>query len=121
MLISEYPVLSVHVPPTLRDFTKGHAELTGSGETVGEVLAGLAQAYPAFGRRLFCADGRLAEGISLYLGGFGQSRLVDLATPVEPDELLSLMTCGEIACTQPSVGQTVLPLRGEAAPISIGT
>lgn len=85
------PVVSVHIPPHLRRLAGGRAEITASGETVGEILDALANEYPAFGPALRAADGDLAPGLAAYLGGRSVSDLQGLATPVELEEVLSII------------------------------
>lgn len=69
MLMSEYPVVSVHIPPILRPLAEGRDEIMASGETVGEVLEAVGHEYPALGESLFCADRSLADGLAVYFGG----------------------------------------------------
>ena len=69
MSMSEYPVVSVHIPPVLRPLAEGRVEIMASGETVGEVLEALGHAYPALGDSMLCADGSLADGLAVYFGG----------------------------------------------------
>jgi len=57
------PVVSVHIPPPLRTLAGGHAEITASGDTVGEILDAVANEYPAFRPVLRAADGSLAPGL----------------------------------------------------------
>ncbi len=66
---SEYPVVSVHIPPILRPLAEGRDEIMASGETVGEILEAVGHEYPALGESLFCADGSLADGFAVYFGG----------------------------------------------------
>ena len=89
MSISEYPVVSVHIPPVLRPFAEGRVEIMASGETVGEVLCAVGHTYPAFARQVLCGDGRLADGLCVYLGGLPLGS--GLPTPVEADTVISLV------------------------------
>jgi len=96
MLMSEYPVVSVHIPMELRPLAGGHDEVMASGETVGEVLRAVGHAYPDFAMRVLCADGQLADSLKVYLGGCMQPK--DLMAPVEQEEVLSIIATGEVAC-----------------------
>ena len=117
MLMSEYPVLSVHIPPALTALTGGRDEVTASGATVGEVLQAVGRVWPAFSGRVLCGDGSLAAGLCVYRGG---TPLVQgLATPVEPEEVLSLVATGEIACAVPPTS-AVVSRSAEAPLISLG-
>ncbi|MCK6411925.1 MAG: hypothetical protein L6Q55_05785 [Azonexus sp.] len=117
MLLSEYPVLSVHIPPILTALTGGRAEVTASGETVGEVLQAVGRVWPAFSSRVLCGDGSLASGLCVYLGGTLPAQ--GLATPVAAEEVLSLVATGEPACAVAPLAD-VVSRRDEAAPISLG-
>lgn len=97
MLMSEYPVVSVHIPMELRALAGGHDEVMASGETVGEILRAVGHAYPDFATRVLCADGQLADSLKVYLGACAQPK--DLMAPVEQEEVLSIVaTGGEVAC-----------------------
>ncbi|MDD2662545.1 MAG: MoaD/ThiS family protein [Dechloromonas sp.] len=85
------PVVSVHIPPPLRMLAGGHAEITASGDTVGEILDAVANEYPAFRPVLRAADGSLAPGLAVYLGGRSVRDLQGLTTPVELEEVLSIV------------------------------
>lgn len=118
MLMSEYPVVSVHIPMELRALAGGHDEVMASGETVGEVLRAVGHAYPDFAMRVLCADGQLADSLKVYLGGCMQPK--DLMAPVEQEEVLSIIATGKVACavSRPQTdGRAVSP---PEALISIG-
>lgn len=117
MLMSEYPVVSVHIPPILTALTGGRDEVTASGETVGEVLQAVGRVWPAFSSRVLCGDGSLASGLCVYLGGTLPTQ--GLATPVAAEEVLSLVATGELACAVAPLAE-VASRRDEAAPISLG-
>lgn len=85
------PVVSVHVPQPWRPFAGGHGEITGSGDTVGEVLDGVVHAYPAMRPMLFDAEGHLASGLAVYLGGQSIRGTDGLATPIGLEEVLSIV------------------------------
>ncbi|WP_434514292.1 hypothetical protein AB6Q56_17325 [Dechloromonas sp. ARDL1] len=99
MLMSEYPVVSVHIPMELRALAGGHDEVMASGETVGEVLRAVGHAYPDFAMRVLCADGQLADSLKVYLGACAQPK--DLMAPVEQEEVLSIIATGDVACVVP--------------------
>ena len=88
------PVVSVHIPATLRKLVGGHEEITASGDTVGEILEAVGHEYPAIRPSLIAADGGLAPGLAFYLGGRSISELQGLTTPVELAEVLSIVPVG---------------------------
>ena len=117
MLMSEFPVVSVHIPPMLRTLSGGHEEVMASGETVGDILRAIGHSYPDLGARILCGDGHLADGLCVYVGGCA---LPDgMLTPVAPEEVLSLVATGEISCEIPAAVANKSKVPDEAV-ISIG-
>jgi hypothetical protein len=98
MLMSDCPVVSVHIPPILRPLAEGRDEIMASGETVGEVLEAVGHAYPALGESLLCADGSLANGLAVYLGGAVLHGRESLALPVDQEEVLSIVAVANPSC-----------------------
>jgi molybdopterin converting factor small subunit len=90
------PVVSIHIPPALRGFAGGHDEITASGDTVGELLEALGHEYPAIRPRLISPNGELASGVAVYLGANSVRELQGLDTPVELEEVLSIVPTGQI-------------------------
>ena len=90
------PVVSVHIPPALRVYVGGHEEITASGDTVGEVLEALGHEYPAIRSRLMLPEGGLAPGVAVYLGGASVGELQGLATPVDLEEVVSIVPTGAV-------------------------
>ena len=98
MLMSEYPVVSVHIPPILRPLAEGRDEIMASGETVGEVLEAVGHEYPALGESLLCADGSLADGLAVYLGGTVLHGRESLTMPVDQEEVVSIVVVANPSC-----------------------
>jgi molybdopterin converting factor small subunit len=94
-MISESPVVTVHIPPLLRPHVDGHDEVTASGDTVGEILEAVAHEYPGFRGKVLRADGNLVSGLAIYLGPTSVRHLQGLATPVQMEELVSIVPIGE--------------------------
>ena len=88
------PVVSIHIPPGLRSYAGGHAEITASGDTVGELFDALGHEYPAIRGQLIASDGGLLPGFAVYLGGRSVRDLQGLATPVELEEVISIVSTG---------------------------
>ena len=93
-MLSDSPVVTVHIPPQLQALAGGHREVMASGETVGEILEAVGHEYPDFRARLMQPDGNLAPGLAVYLGGRSVRDLQGLATPVELEELVSIVPTG---------------------------
>ncbi len=124
MLMSEYPVVSVHIPPILRPLAEGRDEIMASGETVGEVLEAVGHEYPALGESLFCADGSLADGLAVYFGGTVLHGRESLTMPVDQEEVVSIVAVANPSCPTGlvhtgSTGHTATGEEDEAV-ISVG-
>ena len=85
------PVVSVHMPGSLRAHVDGHEEITVSGDTVGDLLEAIVHEYPAIRSHLLSPEGGLAPRLALYLGGRSIGELQGLATPDELEEVLSIV------------------------------
>ncbi len=94
-MISESPVVTVHIPPLLRRFAGGNEEVTASGDTVGEVLEAVSNEYHGFRGHVLLADGTLAPGFAVYLGPTSIRDLQGMATPVQMEELVSIVLIGD--------------------------
>jgi molybdopterin converting factor small subunit len=123
MSMSEYPVLSVHIPPILRPLAEGREEIMASGETVGEILEALSYEYPALGQSLMCADGGLAEGLEVYIGGTVLHGRESLTIPVDQAEVVSIVAVTNPSCPAGEVRTPAnpRPATDEEAVISVGT
>lgn len=87
----ESPVVSIHIPRVLQNYTRGHDQVMASGDTVGEVLDSLDHAYPGIRSQLVSADGRLSTTFDVYLGGLQARSLQGLATPVGTEDAVSIV------------------------------
>jgi MoaD family protein len=58
---------TVKIPPVLRAQTGGEAEVSADGDTVGEVLRGLADEHPDAKAQLFSPEGELNRYVNIYL------------------------------------------------------
>jgi DNA-binding PucR family transcriptional regulator len=95
-MLADSPVVTVHLPPELRGLAGGHEEILTSGGTVAEVLESAGRGYPDIARHLLASDGSLLPGLAVYLGGRSVSELQGLATPVELEELVSVVPTGSL-------------------------
>jgi len=90
-MLGDSPVVTVHIPAPLRALAGGHTELMASGDTVGEIFETIGHEYPAIRSRLIQGDGGLAQGLSVFLGARSVRNLEGLATPIEQEELISVV------------------------------
>jgi len=95
-MLSDSPVVSVHIPLPLRIHTAGRAEIMASGDTVGEVFESISHEYPAIRSRLMQENGALAPWLAVFLGSRSVRELQGLATPMEQEELISVVLTGEL-------------------------
>lgn len=93
-MLSDSPVVTVHIPAALRSYVGGHAELMASGETVGEIFENISHAYPAMRAHLVLGKSDLAPGLAVFLGARSVRELQGLATPIDQEELLSVVLTG---------------------------
>lgn len=83
-------MIRVRIPPTLRTETGGSREVEIAGETVGDVLDALVQAFPGLDGRLL-HDGAIQPFLTAYLDGTDVRGLEGSATRVQPGSTLLLL------------------------------
>lgn len=93
-MLSDAPVVTVHIPPPLRAYVGGRAEVMASGETLNDIFAAIGHEYPAIHSKLIQHDGLLAPGLAVFLGGHSVRDLNGLETPIDQEELISLVLTG---------------------------
>jgi sulfur-carrier protein len=82
-------VTRVRIPPTLRNEVGGEREVTGTGDTVREVLEDISGRYPALEAQLF-EEGDLAPFVNVYVGGEDVRTLDGLETRVNGASVILL-------------------------------
>ena len=87
----EAPVVSIHIPASLRGCTDGAEEVTVSGETVGEALAALGHEHPAMLERLMDGHG-LRPYMNVYLRGANILTLDGLDTEIAAEDVLTIIS-----------------------------
>jgi sulfur-carrier protein len=93
---------AVRIPPVLRTSTGGQKQVQVAGGTVGEVLNGLAVAYPSLAAQVLTPDGDINRFVNVYLNDTDVRHLQSLATPVEERDtllLLPAMAGGSAGCS----------------------
>lgn len=90
------PVVSVHIPLVLRGFSGGHDEITASGDTVGEVLEAVGHEFPAIRSYLMSPEGSLHPDIAVFLGPRSIRELQGLNTPIDLEEVMSIVSVGHV-------------------------
>lgn len=82
---------TVRVPTQLRSLTGGQAELQVEGSTVGEVLKSIDSQFPGLGGRIFDEGGSLRRFVNVFLADEDVRFLDGLETPVQPDQVISIV------------------------------
>ena len=95
---------AVRIPPVLRTSTGGQKQVQVPGDTVGEVLSGLAVAYPSLAAQVLTPDGDINRFVNVYLNDTDVRHLQSLATPVEERDTLLLLPAMAGGCAGGSVG-----------------
>ena len=81
----------VRIPPVLRPYTGGEREVSADGESVGEVLEGLARSHPDTRGQLFDESGQLNRFVNVYLNDEDVRVLEGLSTAVGSDDTLVIL------------------------------
>jgi molybdopterin converting factor small subunit len=83
--------VAVKIPTQLRAVTGGAAEISGSGGTVGEVLASVYQSHGELRERIAGDDGELRRFVNVYLAGEDIRFLDGLETAVPDGSELTIL------------------------------
>jgi cysteine synthase B len=102
-------VTRIRIPPTLRDQVGGAREVEAAGETLRDLLADLAERYPALGRQVLEDGSEIAPYVNVYVDNEDVRTLEGLDTRVHGSAtviLLPAMAGGERTLT-PSLLETI--------------
>jgi cysteine synthase/molybdopterin converting factor small subunit len=102
-------VIRVRIPPTLRTEVGGAREVAGTGGTLRDVLADLAERFPGLGRQVLEDGDGIVPFVNVYVDSEDVRTLQGLDTPVREGAtviLLPAMAGGEQTLT-PSLLETV--------------
>jgi sulfur-carrier protein len=81
----------VKIPPVLRPSTSGMSQLEVEGGTVGEVLRGLANQYPATQDQLLSVEGELNRYVNVYVNDEDVRVQDGLQTSVAPGDTIVIL------------------------------
>jgi molybdopterin converting factor small subunit len=81
----------VKIPPVLRSATDGEKQVNVSGSNVGDILRGVAEAYPDTERQLFGPDGGLNRYVNVYLNDEDVRVLEGLDTAIEDADTVMIL------------------------------
>ena len=82
---------TVKIPPVLRPRTDGASEVPVEGETVGEILEGLADAHPDTRGQLFSDGGELNRYVNVYINDEDVRVLDGLDTAVSASDTVVIL------------------------------
>ena len=83
--------MKIHIPTPLRPYAGKNAAIEVAGVTVADALRQLTAQYPELQRHLFTDDGKLRAFVNLYLNDEDIRYLNKEATPVHPEDALSIV------------------------------
>jgi molybdopterin synthase sulfur carrier subunit len=82
--------IEVRIPTILRQYTGGDKAVTGSGETIDDVISDLESRHPGLRERLV-DDSGLRRFVNVYLNDEDVRFLGGLKTPVEDGDSLTVL------------------------------
>jgi molybdopterin synthase sulfur carrier subunit len=83
--------VSLRIPTALRAYADQQSSIALDGATVGEVMEGLVERYPALRKHLLDDDGSLRSFVNLYLNGEEIGELGGVEARVAPGDKLALI------------------------------
>ena len=82
---------AVRIPPVLRTSAGNNKQVDVEGATVGEVLSGLVEQYPALREQLMTPEGGLNRFVNVYVNGRDVRYEQELGTPVAASDTVILL------------------------------
>ena len=83
--------IEVRLPTLLRGAADGRSRVTGEGDTVGDVLRSLGEAFPGLAGQVLTSDGDLHRFVNVYLNDDDVRYLEQLDTKVSVGDVLSIL------------------------------
>lgn len=83
--------VEVRVPTILRSYTGGEKSVTGSGETLAELLADLETRHPGLPGRLVTEDGALHRFVNVYVNDEDVRFLGALEAKLSPGDTVTIL------------------------------
>lgn len=65
--------VEINIPPAFQALVDGIGKIDVSGGTVGQCLEELAEQYPELKEKLFTGNGKLPEGMNIFINGASAS------------------------------------------------
>ena len=83
--------VSVKIPTPLRRVTGGASQVSGAGNTIGELIADLERQFPGMRERLCDETGALRRFVNVFVGDEDIRFLEGLETVLEDDAQVSII------------------------------
>lgn len=83
--------VNVRIPPALRDFTGGAAEVSLQAGTVAELVAGLEQRHPGLSARLLSPEGGLRPYVNVFVDQHNVRQREGLGAPLHEGAVVSIL------------------------------
>ena len=89
---SAAPAITVHIPTPLREYCGGAAEISFEAANLHDVLEKLERRYPKLHRNICDETGAVRRHINLFVNTQHMRDRDGLATSIEPDDVVTIMT-----------------------------
>jgi molybdopterin synthase sulfur carrier subunit len=83
--------IQVLIPTPLRRYTGGESKVSGSGQSVGEVLVDLNARFPGIMERVCEPDGEIRRFVNVFVNGENVRNLQGAATAVKAGDELGII------------------------------
>ncbi len=83
--------VAIRLPTVLRSAASGQSVVSIEGDTIGEVLTSLQQAYPGIAGQVLTHEGTLHRFVNVYVNDDDVRYLDKLDTKVLPDDVVSIL------------------------------
>ena len=83
--------VTIRIPTTFRELTKGNSSISSDGNTLGELLEQIRTEYPDFVDRILDDEGNLQRYVNIFLDDEDVRFLGSLDTELEPGQVISIV------------------------------
>ena len=83
--------VTIRIPTTFRELTKGNSTIYSDGRTLGELLEQIRTEYPDFVNRILDDEGNLQRFVNIFLDDEDIRFLGGLETELEQEQVVSIV------------------------------
>ena len=83
--------VTIRIPTTFRELTKGNSSISSDGNTLGELLEQIRTEYPDFVNRVLDDEGNLQRFVNIFLDDEDVRFLGGLDTELEQGQVVSIV------------------------------